>query len=122
MADPEDTPPFPGLTALPAMSLLTKQELESGVMADDLYEMLNAAVESKTRPSFESLVETAINTADLDAALKPLMDFLGITDGGIAGQIFCGDPGDSWPSAEPYDRKLALVNWIGTEIMWMGDI
>jgi hypothetical protein len=81
-----------------------------------------AAHSDDTRPSFESLIETAIHNPSLDGALAPLMDYLGITDGGIAGQVFCGDPEDSWPSAEPYDRKLALINWIGTEIMWMGDI
>jgi hypothetical protein len=71
---------------------------------------------------FADLIETAINNPSLDGALAPLMDFLGITDGGVAGIYFLDGGEESWPTLAPIERKFALREWIGMEIMWMGTV
>jgi len=49
------------------------------------------------------LLKSALEALTLDDAVRPIQDALGITDGGVAAQVFSGLPlgDDSWPQLLP---------------------
>jgi hypothetical protein len=52
---------------------------------------------------------------DLDAAVKSVMDQVGIDEGGVAGLVFGGVYADAWPTADPHYRLAMLREWRDTE-------
>lgn len=61
------------------------------------------------------LIDIAVATDDLDAALSALQKAAGIEDGGVAGIVFVGDGEDRWPTALNNERRQMLNNWINVE-------
>lgn len=56
----------------------------------------------------------AAQNSDLDAALLPIMNKAGITDGGQAGIMFEDGP-DAWRASQHHSRIAQLVRWLTTE-------
>lgn len=61
-----------------------------------------------------SLFAIALATDDLDAALAPLQEHYGITDGGIASVVF-SDTTFDWSTASEAAREAMLGRWIAAE-------
>jgi hypothetical protein len=65
----------------------------------------------------ESDIATAISMDDLDEACAYLQDIAGITDGGVAGQVF-SDINFEWGSADHAARERKIVEWIKVERLY----
>jgi len=69
----------------------------------------------------QGLMAKAIEIDDLDAALRAIMDPLGITDGGTAGMYFCRvydndlDEYENWRRASASERLAELEEWLRLE-------
>lgn len=63
----------------------------------------------------DEMLDIAARSDDLDAAVKGVMDQVGIDEGGVAGMSFCGEPGETWPTANHYDRLSMLCEWRDAE-------
>lgn len=63
----------------------------------------------------DALLNIATQEADLDKALRPLMQAAGIDSGDVAGVFFCGPNGECWPTATPVKRQALLREWMHTE-------
>jgi hypothetical protein len=61
-----------------------------------------------------NLLTQAIYTENLNRAIAPIQNALGITDGGIAGQTL---DQAQWEQAHPFKRKDMLSNWLWNEIL-----
>lgn len=59
----------------------------------------------------EADIAAAVLVDDLDAAIRPLQDKAGITDGGLAGMCFS----DQWPVLNAAGRTLEIQNWLAHE-------
>ncbi|MDQ1817252.1 hypothetical protein RBA41_28500 [Massilia sp. CCM 9210] len=68
----------------------------------------------------QAMLDKASENPDLDRALDPLMDAAGIKDGDVAGVVFSGPKGQSWPTAAGADRLEMLGEWMSTEY-WMAN-
>lgn len=62
----------------------------------------------------DSDIEEAAQIDDLDAALLPMMNLAGITDGGIAGMVF-SDTLFDWETADMAAREGKLRQWVMAE-------
>lgn len=71
----------------------------------------------------QAIIQGASNP-DLDAALGPIQQALGVTTGDVAGHVFSsvadGDPfnEDYWPHASDDERKMAILKYVETERMY----
>jgi hypothetical protein len=67
-----------------------------------------------------ALLQTALQAQTLDDAVRPIQDALGITDGGVAGNVFSGLPEgvDSWPTLSEDERRRWLGEWLRAEAMY----
>lgn len=67
-----------------------------------------------------NLLTQAMETEDLDEALKLIMDALGITDGGVAGVVFSGfDANQKWAdAASVLGRRKMMSDWINAELAY----
>lgn len=59
------------------------------------------------------LVSDAAQLSDLDEALIPIQDALGVTDGGYAGEFFMEH---DWAALSAYGRISLLTNYIRNEV------
>lgn len=77
--------------------------------------------------NLKQAIKQAASNSDLDAALGPIQQLLGVTDGGVAGQVFSsvadGDAHNDeyWPHASPQERMAALQDYVKTEMMYMSE-
>ncbi len=60
-----------------------------------------------------NLLRRAVAVDDLDVAIKPIQDALGITDGDVAGNYFSGG---TWEGSTRAGRAMLLAGWITLEI------
>lgn len=65
-----------------------------------------------------ALLSAALLCDNLDDAVRPIQEALGITDGGVAALAFSGlpDGDDSWPKLSPDERREWLCRWLAIEI------
>lgn len=66
-------------------------------------------------PMSPRLLSAAIYQSDLDRALKPIMDALGIETGDIAAQVISRD---RWRSSTHERRRILLGLWLQQECVW----
>lgn len=76
-------------------------------------------------PPAPNLLEKALQTDNLDAALGMLMGAIGISDGGVAGIVFTGEWRDTgldgdkaWEAGDADARREMLSHWFGAEALW----
>ena len=62
----------------------------------------------------ESDIATALGMDDLDAACAHLQGIAGITDGGVAGQVF-SDVNFDWRTADRAARERMVRAWLRAE-------
>ncbi len=72
---------------------------------------------NQVKSLFEIIQESA-KTDDLDAALKPIQDALGQTDGGPAALFWSGMREECWPTDDFENRMSCLADYIKFEITW----
>ena len=66
----------------------------------------------------KSLLAEALATDDLDLALAPIMEALGIQTGDVAAMVFSGDWHATWPTAHKNQRELKLGQWLAAEVIY----
>jgi hypothetical protein len=64
-----------------------------------------------------TLIRRALRTNDIDAALKPLQDALGITEGDVAGVFFSRDTLTQWTVGDLYARAALLAQYLRLECL-----
>jgi len=65
-----------------------------------------------------STAQEAAKHRTLDDACALVQDRIGQTDGGVAGQFFCGPLEDEYPDADYARRVEIMVEYIGTEMIY----
>ena len=63
-------------------------------------------------------IKASAEVADLDEALRPVQELIGVTDGGVASHFFSGANEASWPNAAPAWRCAVMADYIAYEIRW----
>lgn len=87
---------------------------------DDAQEDIGGSLEPRASLEVERLIQRSVQEDDLDAALRPIQDALGIATGDNASIYWSGsgkpsDPAKLWPSASGEDRERFLRDYIDFE-------
>jgi len=61
------------------------------------------------------MIDAAIKIDDLDDALRPMMNQIGIDDGGVAAIAFMTYDDNAWPDGDADIRRQMINNWIHFE-------
>jgi len=63
-----------------------------------------------------NLLERALNTDDLDLAIRPIQTAIGITERDAAASAFAGLGQEGWRTLSPDHRRTWLAQWLRQEI------